>query len=131
MIAKFCWTVAVSIVLFASGCGGEGEVSGTITVEGTPVNGLEVAHIPADTSTGGSFLGYPHNGGKYNIIRGRGNRAITVGEYRVTVNLAESNEPQEQTKVKLQNKYSSVGNMDLQANVQSGPNVIAFDLQAQ
>lgn len=121
-----------SLAIFA-GCqgGGEGSVSGTVTVDGTPVNGLEVTYIPTDPAMGGEALAYTRGGGKYTVIRGRGNTTIPVGEYRVTISVFEEDSTLEIPKVNLGNNYTSSTDTELRANVSSGENTIDFELKTK
>ncbi|MEX1042744.1 MAG: hypothetical protein WDZ51_19065 [Pirellulaceae bacterium] len=125
----FC--LAIHLALFA-GCqgGSEGSVSGTVTVDGTPVSGLEVLYTPIDPAIGGSALAYTQEGGKYTIIRGRGNTTIPTGEYKVAIKVYEEDLALETPRVKLPNNYTSPSETELRATVAGGQNTIDFDLES-
>lgn len=75
----------------AAGCGGQGfesaEVSGTVTVEGTPAAGLMIQFEPADGD--GMRLppgtGLTNAEGKYVLLRPGGKRGAVVGKNTVRV----------------------------------------------
>lgn len=113
------------------GCfaGNEGSVSGNVTVDGVPVNGLEVIYTPIDPSLGGEALAYTQDGGKYSLIRGRGNTTIPKGAYKVTISVFEVDPDAKIGKVKLGKQYTSLNETELKADVQAGQNSIDFDLK--
>lgn len=122
---------ALNLMLFA-GCsgGGEGSVIGTVTVDGTPVNGLEVIYTPVDPALGGEAIAYTQEGGKYALIRGRGNTTIPAGEYKVSISVDEEDPTAEVPRVTLGKNYTSPTNTELKASVSGGANTIDFDLKS-
>ncbi|MCH5373622.1 MAG: hypothetical protein JJ992_06570 [Planctomycetes bacterium] len=83
------------VVLVVAGCGGGGvrlaEVSGTVTVDGKPVKGLEVAFDPQGEGAGSS-LGYTQADGKYELFYAGGKKGAAVGMHTVRVTAAETDE---------------------------------------
>lgn len=114
------------------GCGGgdTGTVSGTVTVDGQPTDALEVEFIPVDVENGPA-MGYTSQGGKYQLIQGRGNKQIPVGDYRVAISVFGEAATPEVKALKLPPTYTSAEETELQATIKSGANTIDFDLQTQ
>jgi hypothetical protein len=91
-------TVASSILLgfmllVFAGCGGDsvslGEVTGVVTVDGQPAEGLEIRFNPAGDA-GGTSLGYTKAGGTYELFYGGGGKGAVLGSHTVTVVAAET-----------------------------------------
>ena len=119
-------------VAFVVGCQGNshGSVDGTVTVDGTPVNGLELKFTPIDPAIGGEALAQTQDGGKYTLIRGRGNTTVPVGEYKVTIRQIEADPSSDTPRVKLGKKYTSSTETELKANITPGANTIDFKLES-
>ena len=117
---------------FVVGCqrNTHGSVNGTVTVDGTPVNGLELRFTPIDPAIGGEALAQTQDGGKYTIIQGRGNTTIPVGEYKVTIRQIEADPSLDNPRVKLGKKYTSSTETELKAKVTTGQNTIDFSLES-
>ena len=95
---RFCVLLLfVFSLVFFSACGRKGPkvnyVEGILTLDGTPVAGVDVAFIPTKTSEAndlsGTLLasGRTDSGGKYKLSTTRGSAVdagTTVGEYKVT-----------------------------------------------
>ena len=122
--------LATQLSLF-TGCfaGSEGSVNGTVTIDGTPVNGLEVIYTPVDPSLGGEALAYTQDGGKYSLTRGRGNTTLPKGAYKVTISVFELDPDLSIPRVKLGKNYTSIDETELKADVQAGKNTFDFDLK--
>lgn len=95
---KCITTVASSILvgfvlLVSAGCGGDsaslGEVTGVVTVDGQPAEGLEVRFNAADDA-GGTSLGYTKADGTYELFYSGGGKGAVVGAHTVTVVAAET-----------------------------------------
>ena len=115
--------------LLSIGCGGQnsGSVSGVVTIDGKPADGLQVEFIPVDLNNPPA-LAYTSQGGNYQLIQGRGNRQIPVGDYRVAISVFPETAPPEIRALKLPPKYASATDTELKATIQSGTNEINFDL---
>jgi len=79
----------IALVAFVSGCGGSSgpqtyRVEGTVTYEGAPVEGADVAFEPTD-STGTSAGGRTDSRGKYTLMASFGGTGTTPGTYTVTI----------------------------------------------
>ncbi len=129
-ISGVAWLLTGLIVLGSWGCGGPstGQVTGTVTVDGTPVNGLEVTFIPVDAATGGEALAYTRDGGNYALVQGRGNKQIPTGDYKVTISVFSEDPNLETPRVNLGSNYTSSQETELKATVAGGENTIDFDL---
>jgi hypothetical protein len=77
--------IFITALLILSGCGGDPlgrhAISGTVTVEGTPLEKGNIAFTPTEKSSTSS--GTVIEGGKYSIKQDKG---LPVGKYRVTIN---------------------------------------------
>lgn len=118
-------------LLVLTGCGSAstGSVSGTVNVNGAPVDGLELEFVPVEG--GGPAMAYTKNGGKYSVIVGRGNDQIPVGEYKVAIRVFTEDPNMEIPKFKLGNNYTSTEQTELRREVKGGENTIDFDLEAK
>lgn len=118
-------------LLLLTGCGGAatGSVEGTVTVNGAPVNGLELEFVPV--AGGGSSMGYTANGGKYQLIVGRGNDQIPTGEYKVAIRVFTEDPNLEIPKFKLGPNYAKLEDTELRGTVNGGENTINFDLETK
>lgn len=80
-------TLALSATLF--GCGGGADtpelvpVSGTVTVDGQPVEGVTVMFAPK--ASGRKATGVTNSEGRYELVYTAGNYGATPGEYRVVI----------------------------------------------
>ena len=76
-------------LLALAGCGGGGAelpVSGTVTLDGTPLPNAVVRFIP-DSGTDSASTGFATTGtdGKYVITGAKGKKGLVAGKYKVTV----------------------------------------------
>jgi len=81
--------VLIALVAFVAGCGGSSgpqtyRVEGTVTYQGAPVEGANVAFEPTD-STGTSAGGTTDASGKYTLMASFGGTGTTPGTYTVTI----------------------------------------------
>lgn len=118
-------------LLLATGCSGgsTGTVEGTVSVNGAPVNGLEVEFTRVEG--GGPAMAYTVNGGKYNLIVGRGNDQIPIGEYKVAIRVFSEDPTLEIPKFKLGPNYTKTEETELRGTVKSGTNTLDFDLNTK
>ena len=88
---QVCFLVLCALVVIAVGCGRDPNlpplvpVTGTITLNGKPVEGASVSFIPVGTTRGNGATGYTKAEGKYELVAPGGDKGVPVGEYRVTV----------------------------------------------
>jgi len=118
-----------AMALIHTGCSGAatGTVTGEVTVDGQPVNGLELNFYPTDDPTQGSSNGYTRNGGIYRLVKGR-TTDIPVGKYKVTISVFELDDGMNSSEVRLPKKYTSKDETELVATVAGGVNEIGFEL---
>jgi len=114
---------------FTLGCSGAatGSVAGNVTVNGNPVNGLELNFYPIEDPGQGISNAYTRDGGKYQLVRGRG-KDIPVGKYKVTISVFQLDDGMESSEVDLPEKFTSRANTELSATVNGGENEIDFEL---
>lgn len=127
-IATVTSSLLVGFVLSVlAGCGGDsvslGEVTGIVTVDGQPVEGLEVRFNPEGDSAGTS-LGYTKTDGSYQIFYGGGGNGAVVGSHTVTVTAAETDG--EGAPVQIPAKYND--QTELKFDVQAGKNTFNIEI---
>ncbi|PQO27686.1 hypothetical protein C5Y97_26685 [Blastopirellula marina] len=76
-------------------------------------------------------MGYTANGGKYQLIVGRGNDQVPTGEYKVAIRVFSEDPNQEAPKFKLGPNYTKIEETELRGTVNSGENKINFDLDTK
>ncbi len=102
--------------LAAAGCGpGLQEVTGKVTLDGKPVQGLEVNFEPVDPSTGGTATGYTQADGSFKLHYPGRKTGAPPGEYIVRIVGAEVDDG---PPVRVPAKYGSKS--ELKATVGSG-----------
>ncbi|GAA4423291.1 hypothetical protein [Bremerella cremea] len=114
------------------GCSGgqSGIVTGTITVDGKPIDGLQVEFVPKKVGTA-TAIGFTSNGGQYELMYGRGKKMIPAGEYRVTVGVFRESGSEVDRGLKLGKNYTSLEETELKATVTGGTNPIDFALKTK
>jgi len=85
--------VLIVFAVFAAGCN-DGKpksyrVEGTVTLNGTPVEGAAVAFVP-DDSTGSSAGGKTDASGKYTLMTSFGTEGAAAGTYSVVISKREA-----------------------------------------
>lgn len=134
------WPTSVRIVagIFLSfsvcGCGGDtpplGKVTGTVTLDGKPVDGAAIAFDPV---SGGlpPALGKTDASGKYELWYSRGNRGAAIGEATVRINtFAESRDDagQKRRPESIPSRYNV--KTELKVAVKRGAQTHDFDLKS-
>jgi len=118
-------TVVAHVLLVTAGCGSGGvslaEVTGTVTVDGQPVPGLEVSFEPQG-GEGGTSLGYTGADGRYELFYAGGKKGAVIGPHRVQVNPSEMDEGD--GLVTIPPRYNAQSELNFE--VKSGSN--AFDI---
>lgn len=115
--------------VLVTGCGGGlNEVTGTVTLDGRPVAGLEVRFEPKDPSIGTTAIGYTQADGTYKLHYPGDKTGAPAGDY--TVSITGGDEPPEGGKpVRVARKYNS--DSELTATVKSGQNTIDFAVTSE
>ena len=127
-------SVLAVVVLGSVGCGGAdygdlGRVSGTVTMDGTPLPGAQVVFSPAN---GRPSMGITDAQGKYQLIYIRDTLGAALGEHRVeitTVQESVSDTDAGPVKEPIPAKYNA--KTTLTAKVEPGDNEIDFALEAK
>ena len=87
----FCLAIFCTLVVVGLGCGKDQNllplvpVTGTITLDGKPLDSASVMFIPVGTTKGNGATGYTNEQGKYELSTPKGDRGAPVGEYRVVI----------------------------------------------
>jgi hypothetical protein len=84
---------AVVLAVLAGGCGRGGSVpvTGTVTLDGKPLDGATVVFSPEKGTAGTGGTGLTDTNGKYAIANQDGKRGLPPGRYRVMVSKAAAN----------------------------------------
>ena len=87
-------TVLIVLTIFAAGCGGDKgpksyRVEGTVTLNGTPVDGAAVSFVP-DDNTGSSAGGKTDASGKFTLMTSFGTEGAAAGTYSVVITKREA-----------------------------------------
>jgi len=84
--------VLLALAVIVLGCGKDPNlpplvpVTGTVTLDGKPLDSATVTFIPVGKTRGNGAMGYTDEEGKYQLATHRGDRGAPVGEYRVVLN---------------------------------------------
>lgn len=121
------------VVLFAAvvGCqqvGPElGTVTGTVTMDGQPLEGATIAFHPA---TGRASIGSTDSQGKYELGFTMNEKGALLGKHtvRITVTRDDEGEEGEETPAELPARFNTES--ELTADVAAGENVIDFALES-
>ncbi|MEW4453998.1 hypothetical protein AB1L30_15095 [Bremerella sp. JC817] len=120
----------MTVAFVGCSAGQSGIVTGTITVDGKPVDGLQVEFVPKNDGTA-TAIGFTTNGGQYELMYGRGKKLIPAGEYLVTVGVFRESGSQVDRDLKLGKNYTSLEETELKATVTGGNNPIDFALKTK
>lgn len=81
------------LILGFMGCGGDEvapevvpplqPVSGVVTLDGEPAQGVSVVFVPSGTSTGNGATAMTDASGKYELLYRTGDKGIPAGDYKV------------------------------------------------
>ncbi len=132
-------SVARTLIVFVTaiatvgivGCGfgpDVGEVTGTVTLDGNPVPGLEVNFVPIETSLGTTATGYTQATGEYQLFLPGKKKKTPVGDYTVRIVAAEIDEP-DGSPIRIPAKYNVQS--QLKATVTSGAQQHDFELTSR
>ncbi len=122
---RLCFLFAI---LALCGCSSSsiGSVSGTVLVNGQPTGGFDIRYYAV--SNGLMAVGGAQADGKYQLVFGRGDRSLPIGEYKVTVTPTADIEGVPMPKVKLSKDLFDASTTPLTKTVGPGENVIDLDL---
>lgn len=153
MLDRFAFAGFVLLSLGAfSGCGpatkagpsGLVPVSGTVSLDGSPLPGATVSFIPVDSNAGSDAGGVTDQSGKYELKAGEGaGTGAKPGEYRVVVSrlmkdgspvMADKDKSPMQlmldgAKESVPEKYSDVLKSELKASVPAGGGTVNLELK--
>ena len=125
------WMSSAVVALAASlaaGCsGGLNEVTGTVTLDGKPVKGLEVNFEPIDPGIGTTATGYTQADGSYKLHYPGDKTGAPAGEYRVRIAGGENDG--EGPPIRVAKKYNK--DSELKATITSGANVHNFEVTSK
>jgi len=119
-VPRACLGLLAAILAAAAGCGGRGfsEVSGTILVDGKPLQGALVTFTPEgpDAVRG---VGSTNAEGRYRVMRPGGKVGAMIGKNRVSVTGGDAGRA-------LPAKYNAESTLTCEVN--RGPNVFDIDI---
>jgi hypothetical protein len=135
---RSCWPLgfwfSLIVVCLAIGCSGEkvprlGRVTGTVTLDGTPVPDASVIFDAAQPGESPS-LGKTDASGTYELYYSRGHKGATIGEHPVYISTyqGKTDENPQAKKETIPAKYN--GKSELKKEVKRGSNKIDFDLKS-
>ncbi|KAA0134236.1 hypothetical protein FYZ48_21885 [Gimesia chilikensis] len=151
-----CVLISSIVSVFFTGCGGGTDderpartsVSGTVTYNGTPVEGASIAFVPVDQSNGRNANGLSNAEGLFQMGTFEGTDGVVPGDYQVMITKFETAEtsealpeddpnydpnpkPQPPPENLLPEKYASAENSGLTVTVEDGNEItdLKFDLQ--
>ena len=131
-IARYAlgWTSALLLVALAGCDSGPpmGQVTGKVTLDNQPIQGLEVNFSPQDAKLGTTAIGYTQADGTYTLYYPGSEEGAPAGDYIVSIAPGEGGEeggPQ----VQIPAKYNSA--TELRRTVKPGTNKIDFELTSQ
>jgi hypothetical protein len=126
---QFLFVVLLAAASGLTGCNSGpdlGAVTGKITLDGQPAEGLEVEFEPKQAGAA-SAIGYTQADGTYELYYPGNHRGAAPGEYIVRIRGSETDDPAEQKVVAPRYNMES----ELSATVTSGANTFNFDVESQ
>jgi len=90
MLNRLFWLGCILVSTWAAGCNKQPpdsslQVSGTVTLDGKPVEGAVVNFIPIDQTPGGGASGTTDAAGRYLLQPRRRGEGVVEGKYRVRI----------------------------------------------
>ena len=125
----FLFAVLLAAVTGLAGCSSGpdlGSVTGKVTLDGQPAEGLEVEFEPKQAG-GTSAIGYTQADGSYELYYPGNHPGAPPGEYTVRIRGSETDDPTQQKVVAPRYNMES----ELSATVESGANTFNFDVESQ
>ena len=122
-----CVATCIGASVLLGGCGSGpklADVSGTVTVDGAPVPGLQVLFEPQDKVSPGS-IGFTQADGTYRLKCSSGQDGAVVGQHIVRVTTAEIDDPSGPA-LTIPAKYNT--SSELTQEVKAGTNTIDLKL---
>jgi hypothetical protein len=139
MRSKAAAIAAAALSLFVAGCGGGGgTVSGTVTLDGTPIKGGVGVVTFHPVGGGPAAMGAVTADGTYTVAIGT-ETAVPAGEYLVTVEYTETAtsepgpgppKPPPPPRRLTPEKYANKDTTDLRVPVKAGGNKIPLELKS-
>lgn len=128
-----CFLLVVVCLGWTAGCGGDrlplGRVTGTVTLDGEPLERAEIVFQPED---GRPSYAKTDSQGSYELMFGADQPGAQIGRHRVMITtfdvITEDEENPLEIPERLPDRYHR--NSELVEEVQSGRNVIDFDLRS-
>ena len=123
-------SVLLLALLSVYGCGGGNiaPVTGTVKLDGQPLEGANVTFWPMDAKTDRPSGGVTDSSGQYRLMYTADEPGALIGQQKVEISTAVSSE-EGTTPERLPARYNS--STELTAEVTSGRNTIDFDLTSQ
>jgi hypothetical protein len=131
--------LAAALLAAVGGCGGpeRGEVSGVVTQEGRPVQGVMV-YLHAENGSGHEFAGGPSDAeGRYKVRYAPSFGGVYPGEYKVTVGLSPDPMEDEDDRPRrvgprpvLPREFTARDRTPLTVKVATGQNAVNVELPA-
>ncbi len=126
------WTTAFLALVFIGGCGGGdlAQVSGTVTLDGQPLEGAQVSFWPLDAEAGSDrpSAGVTDGSGQYRLMYTAEEPGVLPGRHKVEISTASGGEEGPKAE-RLPPRYNT--NTELTAEVTSGRNTLDFELTSQ
>ena len=143
------WMLVAVLVIHCSGCGEAVSqsgtalpVTGTVTLDGKPIEGASLTFIPLTADQGQGGVGSTDAAGKYEVTHFRTGKGLEPGEYRVAVSklvmhdgspipAGTSSAADLNTKNAIPPQFSDPNSTTLKATVASGGKPIDFALTSR
>ncbi len=125
----------LALAFIDSGCNDSGpelgSVSGTISLDGKPLEGAEISFQP-DLATGSPALGETDVQGRYEMRHSRSRKGAHVGTHKVHITTAIERENAQGKIVRFKERVPARYNVktELTADVKPGRNTIDFQLES-
>jgi hypothetical protein len=131
------WFAVVALALFACGCGRapeRGEVEGVVTLNGAPLEGVQVAFTLSGEGEAGNLrsIAVTDSAGKYRLHGDQGEAGAVVGQYTVVITDARAlrvpGSKQKPPPSRVPSQYTTISSTPLKAEVKAGFQTINLDL---
>jgi len=126
------WTTAFVALVFVAGCGGGelAQVSGTVTLDGQPLEGAQVSFWPLDGEgeKDRPSAGVTDSNGQYRLMYTAEESGVLIGRHRVEISTASGGEEGPKPE-RIPPQYNT--RSELTAEVTSGENILNFDLSSK
>ncbi len=106
-----------------------GTVTGTVLVDKVPTGGLDIRFY--SIQDGSMAIGGTGADGKFKLLRGRGDPALPIGEYKVTIAPTADIAGVPMPEIKLSPELLDSGTTPITKTVKAGENVIDIEVSSQ